>query len=121
MTTEFDKVFGDMMQPDYPSTCDQCGAEGTNASMKRHVCALRAEEWRVFEHSCKRILDANGILVAEAQTEEQAEQIVSEHNAHRKLVEALMNIHHAFETGVDARSRWAHKVRAALRLVEEIQ
>ena len=36
--TEFDKVFTELESPDYPATCDQCGAEGTNASMGEHIC-----------------------------------------------------------------------------------
>lgn len=38
MSTEFNKVFTELEAPDYPATCDQCGVEGTNASMEEHVC-----------------------------------------------------------------------------------
>jgi len=49
--------------------------------------------WQVFEHYPKRILDANGVIViAEAQTEERAAQIVVEHNAVPQLVAALTNM-----------------------------
>lgn len=32
------KVFEKMNAPEYPATCDQCGVEGTNASMEEHEC-----------------------------------------------------------------------------------
>ncbi len=34
-----------------------------------------------------------------------------------QLLEVLKNIQHAWDTGIDAKSRWAHKVRAAVKLV----
>lgn len=37
-TTEFDRVFKDLEAPDYPATCDQCGLEGTNATIDSHIC-----------------------------------------------------------------------------------
>jgi hypothetical protein len=55
-----------------------------------------AGEWRIFEHCCTRILDQSGCLVAEAQTGEQALQIVRDHAAARqvqRLVEALELTH----------------------------
>src|SRR6185503_8803544 len=38
MTTKFDEVFKQLEAPSYPVTCDQCGLEGTNATMEEHVC-----------------------------------------------------------------------------------
>jgi len=40
MTTEFDhdQVFEELSAPEYPATCDQCGLEGTNATMAGHEC-----------------------------------------------------------------------------------
>ena len=36
--SQFDQVFEKMNAPEYPATCDQCGVEGTNASMGGHIC-----------------------------------------------------------------------------------
>lgn len=36
--SQFDQVFEEMDAPEYPATCDQCGTEGTNASIGEHVC-----------------------------------------------------------------------------------
>ena len=51
--TKFDRVFAEMSAPDYPATCNQCGLEGTNASMERHECDsesdstyLAPDEWK---------------------------------------------------------------------------
>lgn len=41
--SEFNQIFEDLEAPDYPATCDQCGAEGTNASMEAHICLTREE------------------------------------------------------------------------------
>ena len=38
-TTEFDQIFEELSAPEYPATCDQCGVEGTNASMENHDCS----------------------------------------------------------------------------------
>lgn len=38
-SNEFDKVFARLESPDYPATCNECGMEGTNASLEEHVCA----------------------------------------------------------------------------------
>jgi len=35
---EFDQMFEDLEAPDYTATCDQCGVEGTNATMEGHEC-----------------------------------------------------------------------------------
>lgn len=40
MTTEFDEVFQQLESPDYPATCNECGMEGTNASLEEHVCTI---------------------------------------------------------------------------------
>lgn len=47
------------------------------------------EEWRVFEFQRLRVLNKTGRLVADAQTEAEAAQIVSDHNAIPKIVAAL--------------------------------
>lgn len=44
--SDFDQIFEDLEAPDYPATCDNCGAEGTNASMKTHECGTDA---RIYE------------------------------------------------------------------------
>lgn len=44
--SDFDQVFEDLEAPDYPATCDNCGAEGTNASMETHECGTDA---RIYE------------------------------------------------------------------------
>lgn len=33
----FDEAFAEIERPDYPSTCNQCGAEGTNAQIATHA------------------------------------------------------------------------------------
>ncbi len=32
-----------MADPNYPATCDNCGKEGTNASMEHHVCQTESK------------------------------------------------------------------------------
>lgn len=43
MSSEFDQVFEQLEAPEYPATCDNCGAEGTNASMAGHECLTQEE------------------------------------------------------------------------------
>ena len=31
-------IFDQLEAPNYPATCDNCGEEGTNASMAQHMC-----------------------------------------------------------------------------------
>jgi len=38
MITKFDEVFEQLEAPEYPATCDQCGLEGTNATIEEHEC-----------------------------------------------------------------------------------
>lgn len=38
--SEFDRVFAELEHPDYPATCVECGAEGTNESLAAHECAV---------------------------------------------------------------------------------
>lgn len=53
-------------------------------------------EWHIFEHyrntagERTRVLDSFGVLVAETQTEAQAVQVVANHAAVERLVEALI-------------------------------
>lgn len=53
--SQFDQVFEQLEAPDYPATCDQCGLEGTNATIDSHICneppAPRAGERKRVEHS----------------------------------------------------------------------
>ena len=35
---EFDKIFAQLEAADYPATCNDCGAEGTNESLEDHEC-----------------------------------------------------------------------------------
>lgn len=98
MTTksEFDQVFEKMNAPDYPATCDQCGAEGTNADIDEHICneshASRAGErygFVVFTGRYK-ILDyykPNGQQIATADGEEEARLIIQVLNQHATLSE----------------------------------
>lgn len=55
MTDEFDRVFQQLEAPDYPATCDHCGAQGTNASMEGHVCYDVEQERVKFQ---KELADA---------------------------------------------------------------
>lgn len=68
--------------------CTQCWhkmiVEGDDAPRCSHCDAQPAPdpgEWRVFQYDRKRVLNAEGLLIADAQTEEQAARIVADHNA----------------------------------------
>lgn len=103
---EFDKIFGDMMRPDYPCTCDDCGMEGTNESMKDHTCneppAPRAGErehvewyyikWyevdlKAYPQEPKFAIEQSETLLAVVLEEETAAKIIADHNQHATLVE----------------------------------
>lgn len=97
--TEFDQVFEEMNAPEYPATCDQCGAEGTNASMGEHVCdesaVVRAGERYGFvvftgRHKILDYYKPSGQQIATADGEAEARTIVRALNAanqHATLVE----------------------------------
>lgn len=101
-TTEFDKVFKQLEALDYPATCDQCGAVGTNATMENHVCneslVPQAGEWRtvgqVIPECDYKIAGMTVIqksvsseLVALVRDREIAKRILTDHNQHATLVE----------------------------------
>lgn len=44
-----------------------------------------------------------------------AERIVRAVNCYEEMLQVLTRVHEAFEQGVDAKSRYSHEVRAALR------
>jgi len=81
-------------------------------------------EWRLFEHyrsargERTRILDSAGIVVVETQTEAEANQIIADHAAVPRLVEALSELLNEAEFVGEAKqpfSTWvAEKCRAAL-------
>jgi hypothetical protein len=74
------------------------------------------EEWVVFKYQRRRVLDAFGCLVAEAQTGEQAARIVSDHNAMPKLIDALKGVAIMLNTELAnyESEPWAQRVRKAL-------
>lgn len=55
MTDKFDRVFQQPEAPDYPATCNECGAEGTNESLEGHVCYDVEQERVKFQ---KELADA---------------------------------------------------------------
>ena len=74
-------------------------------------------EWSVFKYHKRRVLDqpdgVSGCVVAETQTEEQAEQIVRDHNAVAGLVGALTTLRGRMSDGSD----FANVIDAALTKV----
>lgn len=93
--TEFDHVFDEMSAPNYPSTCNDCGETGTNASMAGHECAeLTKEPWRMWyhipdEHGNYNIYTVDGERTSRATSMKSAELIVRRVNSFDVLVEAL--------------------------------
>ena len=56
--SEFDQIFAVMDAPDYPSTCNGCGEEGTNATMQFHECercatCLHGRRWHLNDDKCQ--------------------------------------------------------------------
>lgn len=41
--SDFNRTFTELDAPDYPATCDNCGEEGTNATIVAHVCKRLTE------------------------------------------------------------------------------
>lgn len=116
MTDKFDRVFQQLEAPDYPATCDQCGAEGTNESLEGHECTITLPapsnhsplSWSVAEYESdyakpeaesRFAIESNdgmtiAVLVGDvvdrlASQKVNAELIVHAVNAHTALVSAL--------------------------------
>lgn len=68
--SEFDRIVAVMDAPDYPSTCNGCGEEGTNESMADHSCP----EHLVRECTCSALV--RQVSESCATTNRQAEAII---------------------------------------------
>jgi hypothetical protein len=41
----FEEIFMTLEADNYPVTCDQCGAEGSNRVMRTHTCSQSTVDW----------------------------------------------------------------------------
>jgi hypothetical protein len=93
----------------------------STSDMSKSIPDTGTGEWSVFKYHKLRVLDqpdgVSGSVVAEAQTEEQAEQIVRDHNALPGLVAALKATVHAMQSYQFGNSSpdLANEIEAAVR------
>jgi hypothetical protein len=99
MTTEFDQIFEEMSAPEYLATCDECGEEGTNASMEEHVCAVvtpcaecggvSGERYQRHKASCSFVKTALGY---DPQLQPESERAVGDQTPLDRLIKAAESL-----------------------------